>query len=76
MSELYTVILEELRKSPGSIRQLQDRLAKEDQLDVGNLMFLSGYLRAMEDLGQPLKHVKSGRAHIYYFQSPNKQEGE
>jgi len=68
MTELYTAILEELRKSPASIRQLQGRLVKDGRLSVRNLMFLSGYLQAMEDLNQPLKHIKSGRARIYYFE--------
>lgn len=64
---LYEKILEILREKPYSIRQLHKILLKERSLEIKNPMFLSGYLKAMEDLNLPIGHTESGGAIFYYF---------
>jgi hypothetical protein len=65
--KLHEEIISLLKESPRSIRQLHKILLQKKFLEIKNPMFLSGYLRAMEDLGLPIEHTESGGAIFYYF---------
>jgi uncharacterized protein YdaT len=72
--KLHEEIISLLKESPRSIRQLHKILLEKKFIEIKNPMFLSGYLRAMEDLGLPIGHTESGGANFYYFKHKEQKE--